>query len=566
MIFVGTDESQHTAIAALTQNIMRRFRGCFCFIAVLIVSNFSFAAAPTAPQNLKVTINTPYSALVEWDASTNADDNTRYVLTRDSASIGVHKTTSFLDNALLPDRTFVYTVTAQNILGQRSSTSTISVTMPSKPATQAVTSAGVQAPTGIRAERYSENSLELFWDRVNTTYLRYEVIRNDQLLSQLDGVSFFDRLPTASAPYRYEVVAIDQQGNRSSPATLSINSTASEEPVAPQNSSTGLIANPDQLKLSVYSSTAAELFWIRPAIQPIGLTQVEIFRDGTLLGLTDGTSYMDTTRTRQDHQYRLVTLHDGERSSGVLIPAENSVTSTSTSSGTTRFIDAVKPQIPVKADRSEGLDVFLLNGQSNANPSFLNAMTEHLSARGFNYLTAHYYVGGQPLSTWIAEDGTKALRWPIMMNVFDGATALCENNRQDIRSITLVHYQGEADVNTTEALIAVSNNTSTPFKRRLSAFTTEFTRHFEARCGITPNIALAIISFNEQHSLFPSHLTGAHALIRKDISDVAREQANVGAFDTLDLDHADHVHLALYPENQAQFIAAERAINLFYEP
>ena len=151
-----------------------------------------------------------------------------------------------------------------------------------------------------------------------------------------------------------------------------------------------------------------------------------------------------------------------------------------------------------------------------------------------------------------------------MMNIFDAITSMCVDKSEPVRSITLVHYQGEADVNTTETLIAVRDDVESPFYRRLTAFVDRFTRHFEARCGITPNIALGIISFDEDHPLFPARLSEAHVKIRNDIIEVAREHENVGAFDTIDLEHADHVHLSLFPSSSAQLTATGRALDLFF--
>ncbi len=539
---------------------------CVC-LATFLVSELAIAAPPAQPQNVRASATSPTAALIQWNAAPGSDGRVLYAITRNRASLGVRPGNSFQDNGLLPARTFEYTIATVNIDGERSAPSTISVTTPPLPQSNAsapaAANADVATPTGFRLERYSSKSLELFWNRVDGEYLRYEVLQNGKTVRTTDGTSHFVRLSNPDAPQIFQLIAKNASGQSSRAAIVSINveSPPTLAPSTPATPGTAL-ANPENVTLKVYSKTSAELFWLRKSNGKPGIIEVEVSRDGRYLGKTNGTSFYDNTRSDQNHVYTLVATQSGVRSSGIKIPQQQSNPAPTTNPA--QPIGPVYPQLSRLPVTGNGTDIFLLNGQSNANPQFLAAMTEHLSEKGFDFTTGHFFVGGQPLSTWIEEDGTKGFRWPIMMNVFDGVTDVCTSNPESIRSITLVHYQGEADVNTTEMIIAVQNGTDTPFKKRLNAFVTEFTRHFEQRCSITPNISLAIISFIQGHPLFPARLSDAHALVRKNIADVAQNHANVGAFDTIDLGHADHVHLELHPSTSAQRTAAERAISLFY--
>ena len=574
------DRAHSQSIFCSAKQILMMLLVITAYVLTSSVASNAAAATPSTPGNLRVDINSPTSATLSWNAVQSTEGRIRYLLTRNRASLGVRDGTTFLDNALLPDREFVYTVTAVNVSGEQSPPASITFRTPSAGSTPNSTAATATQPTsnpapplGLRYERYSERSLELFWQRSSAIGVRYNIYRNGQLIRQTDGTSHFEPNVDPGNTLRYEVATVDNENRESSRAPLSIASANGQSPQhqdAPTAVSAGQPAEPENPRLEIYSDSAAELFWSRSATLANQFVEVEIERDGQFLGRTDGSSYFDDSRTNRSHVYRLVSVVDNSRSNGVTLPAtSNGTTPVVDQQSQTSSIPAINPTSQIRPVTGSGLDVFLLNGQSNANPQFLAALTDHLSSRGFDFITGHYFVGGQPLSTWINEDGSPALRWPIMMNVFNGVTAMCLNKPaaeavQGLRSITLVHYQGEADVNTTNSLIAVANNAESPFKRRLSAFTREFTRHFQQRCGITPNIALAIISFDEAHSLFPARLTEAHRLIRREISEVAIEQANVGAFDTLDLPHADHVHLELYPASNAQAQAADRAVRLFF--
>ena len=139
--------------------------------------------------------------------------------------------------------------------------------------------------------------------------------------------------------------------------------------------------------MEIYSDSAAELFWSHSSTLSNQFVEVEIERDGQFLGRTDGTSYFDDSRTNRNHVYRLVSVVDGRRSNGVTLPAAtNSTTPVVDQQSQTSFIPAINPTSQIRPVTGDGLDVFLLNGQSNANPQFLAALTDHLSSRGLSLI------------------------------------------------------------------------------------------------------------------------------------------------------------------------------------
>ncbi|ASJ72277.1 hypothetical protein [Granulosicoccus antarcticus] len=136
--------------------------------------------------------------------------------------------------------------------------------------------------TGLRADIYSTNSAELFWDRVPNQALTYEILRNDGQLSTTDGTSFYDSTRSPGVTSDYAVTAIDSDGVRSTTATTT---------VAPFDQ---VSLQPLHLRGDVYSSTTAEILWVRVPNRDLSY---EVERDGVVMSVTHGNSYYDSART-----------------------------------------------------------------------------------------------------------------------------------------------------------------------------------------------------------------------------------------------------------------------------
>ena len=79
-------------------------------------------------------------------------------------------------------------------------------------------------PTGLRAEIYSSTDLELFWTRVtgDSNLVGFRVFRDDQLLGETDGTSFWQPGLTPGVVYRYRVEAVTRSASNFSAAVLNI--------------------------------------------------------------------------------------------------------------------------------------------------------------------------------------------------------------------------------------------------------------------------------------------------------------------------------------------------------
>ena len=168
-------------------------------------------------------------------------------------------------------------------------------------------------PGNLRATLYDNAGGELFWERSTDDrgeVVGYEVTINGENLGVLDALSFYDPSLLPAVAYVFTVIAIDNAGQRSSPAIITLNDTGTTiEP--PAN------AGPDapaELRSTVYSNTAAELFWRRePAIEAL---QYEIRQDGVVVDNTVGVSFFTVDLSAgRDFLFEVIAIgRDGARS------------------------------------------------------------------------------------------------------------------------------------------------------------------------------------------------------------------------------------------------------------
>ena len=193
-------------------------------------------------------------------------------------------------------------------------------------------------PGNLRATLYDNAGGELFWERSTDdrgVVVGYEVTINGENLGVFDALSFYDPTLLPAVAYVFTVVAIDNAGQRSSPAITTLNDTGTTtEP--PAN------AGPDapaELRSTTYSNTAAELFWRRePAIEAL---QYEIRQDGVVVDNTDGVSFFTVDLSAgRDFLFEVIAIgRDGARSNA--------------------------SSITVRTDRNTGTPVSVLDPPSN---------------------------------------------------------------------------------------------------------------------------------------------------------------------------------------------------------
>lgn len=88
---------------------------------------------------------------------------------------------------------------------------------------------GVGSVGNLSGAVYSSSALELFWDPAlagNSSVVAYRVTRDGVTVDTFDGLSFFDQNLASGTTYRYEVSAIDADGNESDARALQLTTNA----------------------------------------------------------------------------------------------------------------------------------------------------------------------------------------------------------------------------------------------------------------------------------------------------------------------------------------------------
>ncbi|MBX2823425.1 MAG: hypothetical protein KTR33_01770 [Gammaproteobacteria bacterium] len=245
--------------------------------------------APAEPEELRIDVYSPTALEVFW-ARWVLEDVAGYEVARDGVVLDpLRDGLSFFDSDLLPGQVYLYSVTTINSQGVRSPAVSLFVRMPDNGVTAAPL---VSEPEGFTGVEYASNLLELFWERPAIPVLRYDVLRDGELIGSTDGVSFLDQDYIAGEVSFYQVVAVSADG-LSSPAAKWMLAT------------NAVVASPANVTIFLYSATAAELIWDRP---PEGsVMKTEVYRDDVLLQVVTGNSYFDGNRTPgATSQYKLI--------------------------------------------------------------------------------------------------------------------------------------------------------------------------------------------------------------------------------------------------------------------
>lgn len=211
-------------------------------LALILVVSTHAAYALNPPQIVNATISGS-NVSVNWSvADPLAWGHNIY---RNGSYVGTSYETFYTDEGV-PTGSYRYTVSAfanNQYSGQSSeaiatiggnSTSASNVCTPDNSGTF-IGGSTPTTPGNFRAVIYSQSSFELLWDRsTDDGYIStYELKRDGVTVSQRDATSFYEGNVASGRSYSYELVAIDNSGNRSPAATLSVN------PLSGSSSNTG---------------------------------------------------------------------------------------------------------------------------------------------------------------------------------------------------------------------------------------------------------------------------------------------------------------------------------------
>ncbi|NND89828.1 MAG: hypothetical protein HKN42_03115 [Granulosicoccus sp.] len=171
-------------------------------------------------------------------------------------------------------------------------------------------------PGALRYKVYSSTAAEVFWNSATDDgrVVGYEVRINSNNLGIRDASSYFTNTLVSGQSYTVTVTSIDNQGNRSAPASVSF---IGGDRSTPSTTGSGPAA-PAGLRSRVYSSSSGELFWNQSST--FGLKH-EISRNGRVVASIAGLSYYDKTLVKDTLYTYAVTAIDpqGRRSSAATV-------------------------------------------------------------------------------------------------------------------------------------------------------------------------------------------------------------------------------------------------------
>lgn len=317
--------------------MQKRSLTIFPATVMLVALSCSAGADDQPPSTPELTYATYSDSATEifWTRSTDDSVVINYELTRNGLPLYSGDGLSYFDDSMVLGERYIYEVVATGEDGL------------SSPAGATIVNDDVDlpgfisptTPTGFRADVYSSSSLELFWDRPsddtftyvytdrNGTFLAsastsYFVYQDGVLLDLVDGTSFYINTNINSGntySFELEMRRVDVFGNVSLSDSVTVDVTipgsGGDESTPPSGGSTDSPSKPANLSLSVYSRSAAELFWDRaPSSERISGT--DVYRDGVLLGSTQGNSFYDDTRaSRTGYTYTVIANNQDGRSS-----------------------------------------------------------------------------------------------------------------------------------------------------------------------------------------------------------------------------------------------------------
>ncbi len=233
-----------------------------------------------APTGLAVLNVTSASSLLSWQPGGELPPV--YYVYRDGTFVGASAGTAFEDQGLTADTSYAYTVTAVSGFNKQSavSSSAGATTAEADPATLPP-----EAATDFATYATTDSSISLNWQG-SYTFPTYEITRNGEVIGSTTDWYFDDTDLMAGTTYTYGITAFDALNNASTTVTDTFATTADEtDPAAPFN-----------LAVTSNTGTAIDLSW-SPGSDNVAVTGYKVYKNGTYIATTTGTSFTDSSVT-----------------------------------------------------------------------------------------------------------------------------------------------------------------------------------------------------------------------------------------------------------------------------
>jgi fibronectin type 3 domain-containing protein len=329
---------------------------------------------------------------LSWPASSDAGTGVAsYQVMRDGARVATVTQTSFTDSALSASGVYSYTVIAVDAVGNASSPS------PATNVTYDVTPP--PTPTGLSAASPTASAPSLSWNAVTDTPpgpVSYRITRDGQTIDNVTATSYVDAA-AGDGSHRYTVAAIDQLGNASGQAAV----TVVVDTVAP-STPLGVVA--------IASGGNVTVSWAVASDSGTGVNGYRVTRNGDPVATVAGTLFQD--QAAAGATYRVVALDAaGNASSPSLAATAAPPFGTGVSS---RLV--VDTSAPEKTKRPSLAMVSVMLFWNQVEPSlgvydWGNLDASLADARDRNYKLIVRVMCGADAPTWMANDPDHPVRY-----------------------------------------------------------------------------------------------------------------------------------------------------------
>lgn len=201
-------------------------------------------------------------------------------------------------------------------------------------------------PQNFRVDVYSHSALELFWNHASdfsSQGITYTLRQDGEIIAQNHtGNSWFIEGLFSGRTYQFQLEAIASSSMSSERLELSATTPGSfQQPVGgtvPMDATPDDLAAPTNVVASVYSQTAAEVFWDRSESAANNRIEYQVFLNNENVGTTEGTSlFFGDLLSGTEYTVRI------DANSGSLLSASETISFTT--GGVSRLTPVGRPSI-----------------------------------------------------------------------------------------------------------------------------------------------------------------------------------------------------------------------------
>ncbi len=278
--------------------------------------------ADAVPTSLSASSISSSSVSLAWQTAIGDYGVVGFEVYRDGAFIGTSTTSSYVDNTVSASTSYSYQVLAYDAADNKSGLSnalSVATRNAEAPAPAPVIDIADAIPTNLSASSISSSSVSLTWQAAIGEYdiIGFQVYRDGIFIgtTTATNTSYTDDTASASTTYLYEVLAYDAADNKSGLSDALYVVTSHDEASAPAPDIVDAI--PTRLTAEFVSNSSVSLTW-QAAVGDYSTIGFQVYRDGTFIGTTTITSYVDNTVAASTaYSYQVLAYDAADNKSGL---------------------------------------------------------------------------------------------------------------------------------------------------------------------------------------------------------------------------------------------------------